>query len=243
MFRICLTILVTVAVFSLPNRIAIAESQARDPKQQQTEKKADPFDAIRAKTDQEKVKAKFFDGIGANRLLQTNVVPVLIEETTILHNSNPTYATFVRDRVCESDAVLVGTPTDLRVQFTLDETFLFTDYTVRVETWIRPALETAREITVSRAGGQVTIAGRTLKAKISDPLYLKRSYVFFLQRIKGTTAFARTLMSEVEFEKGYARPISQRILLPPEVAKAKVNRSDFVIDLLNARSTCGGTTK
>jgi hypothetical protein len=95
--------------------------------------------------------------------------------------------------VCSSEAVLLGHPNGERVLLNRDETFLFTDYVIAVEKWIRPArrLESILEsITLSAIGGEVELPGRTLRAIAVPRLMPRHPYILFMRRLEGTNGFA-----------------------------------------------------
>ena len=70
-----------------------------------------------------------------------------------------------------------------------EETFLYTNYEVSVERWIRPARDKAR-IVASKLGGVVRVKGNLIRTSTGFELEIGRPYVMFLRQIPQTMLFA-----------------------------------------------------
>lgn len=208
----------------------------------QSPKQVDPFVSLRADTDEERVRAKFFSGNGTYSLLQRDLVPSLQDEDNVNPPSKQNYATYIRTQVCSSDAVVVGRPLEEEVKIAADEAFLYTNYSVAVDLWIRPTGRFQKNIVVSRAGGQVTVAGKTLKALAGGALKAKHEYVLFLKAIPKTSGYVRHNQPEIELVNGKTHVVPKGRFYPEEL-KAGVSRANFIIDLVNAQGTCGGAQR
>ena len=85
---------------------------------------------------------------------------------------------------CASDAIVVGHAVSSRTLLNQSETFLITIYEVAVGDWIRPA-KRGGSITVAMLGGDVQVEGRTLSARIHDPLGPGVPLLMFLTHVPG----------------------------------------------------------
>jgi hypothetical protein len=106
------------------------------------------------------------------------------------------------DLACFADAVVVATPVARVSHLTADKTFLYSDWTMRVEEVLQDTpkapIGSNETITVVRPGGKLTIDGRTVYGKAIDfPEFQPGGkYLLFLTYIPETGAFkARTKRS------------------------------------------------
>lgn len=117
------------------------------------------------------------------------------EEGGFSFEDRQTLNDIVRERICESDAILVGKVTAKESQLTLGEDFIFTDYTIAVETLLKDdagqSLRRANSIIVTRAGGKVALNGRTITVvdRNAGRLLIGGKYLMFLKRIPKTGAY------------------------------------------------------
>ena len=91
-----------------------------------------------------------------------------------------------------ADAVVIGTLKNKSSQLTDDGEFLFTDYVVVVNSVAKsPSIAPNSEIIVTRAGGEILLNGRTVRAidPFFKPFQLGQSYILFLKLIPETGAF------------------------------------------------------
>jgi hypothetical protein len=97
--------------------------------------------------------------------------------------------------ICNAGIIVVGTLTTDSPQLTEDESFLFTEYTLKVEEVIKgehvPELKAGGTITVIREGGIGQINGRTIRAEREGfkPFTVGSRYVLFLRAIPETGAY------------------------------------------------------
>jgi hypothetical protein len=129
-----------------------------------------------------------------NRILDTTE-SVTVDETRVSAPATKPLNEVVVDLACASDAVLVGAILSAESFPTEDGTLLFTEYTVRPTQIFRAAngaaVTPAGNVTVVRPGGEMSVAGKVVKAVMSSfpPLSVGGRYVLFLKNIKGTTNF------------------------------------------------------
>ena len=91
-----------------------------------------------------------------------------------------------------ADAVVIGTLKNKSSLLTDDGEFLFTDYVVVVNSVAKsPSIAQNREIIVTRAGGEILLNGRTVRAidPFFKPFQLGQSYILFLKLVPETGAF------------------------------------------------------
>jgi hypothetical protein len=91
-----------------------------------------------------------------------------------------------------ADAVVIGTLKNKSSQLTDDGEFLFSDYVMVVNFVAKPAaIAPNSEITVTRAGGEILLNGRTVRAidPFFKPFQLGQSYILFLKLIPETGAY------------------------------------------------------
>jgi hypothetical protein len=97
-------------------------------------------------------------------------------------------ADVLKDMVCRSDGVFVGSVNAVEVNPTEDGTFLFSDYMTTiidvVRTTVAAGLQIGQTVVVSRPGGETTIDGVRVAATINTfpPLVVGSSYLFFVRR-------------------------------------------------------------
>ena len=100
---------------------------------------------------------------------------------------------FIKNFMCEADAVVTAVVTDRASQLTEQKKFVFTDYAMLVEDVYKGHLDLAPNvgITVMRPGGKVSINGRIVTAIDSSyqPLESDKRYLLFLRYIPETGAY------------------------------------------------------
>jgi hypothetical protein len=123
---------------------------------------------------------------------------VYIEPGTPVVSPEPVTVVFedyIRDLVCDSDAVLRVTINDKESQLTESKEFIFTDHTAFVERIYKnnsaAPLEQNTTIIVTRPGGKVKIQGRVIGAKDAAFKYLsiRKQYLLFLRYVPETGAY------------------------------------------------------
>lgn len=100
---------------------------------------------------------------------------------------------FIKNLMCEADAVVTAVVTDRTSQLTEQKKFVFTDYTMLVTEVYKGHLDIAPNvgITVTRPGGKVSINGRIVTAVDSSYQLLEsgKRYLLFLRYIPETGAY------------------------------------------------------
>jgi hypothetical protein len=100
---------------------------------------------------------------------------------------------FIKNFMCEADAVVTAVVTDRTSQLTEQKKFVFTDYTMLVEDVYKGHLDLAPNvgITITRPGGKVSINGRIVTAIDSSYQLLEsgKRYLLFLRYIPETGAY------------------------------------------------------
>lgn len=115
---------------------------------------------------------------------------------TFTPNSNATFdlKTFLSNRACDADAIVVGTVKGQTSSLTEDESFIYTVNELKVETVLKnnstQAITPGEVISAIRSGGTIQINGRKIVAEFkgSQTLEPGNSYLLFLTFIpeKGT---------------------------------------------------------
>lgn len=95
---------------------------------------------------------------------------------------SPTLNEYLKRILCGGDGTLVGTVRGVKVLVNNKRTFLFTDYEVSVDEWIRSGL-TAKTLTISTGGGAANVRGRLVQASVDlvPVLEVGRTYLIFLR--------------------------------------------------------------
>jgi hypothetical protein len=122
------------------------------------------LDDLRAKSDAEKARAAAFDSHGGpntSKLMDSTGFNGEGGGFQIMLPFALPYQPFIRSEICGSEMVVVGQAISSRVLFNKSETFLFTDFTFRIDQSIRPVTipdgASGRYVIVSEAGGAVGI--------------------------------------------------------------------------------------
>ena len=129
---------------------------------------------LRARTDDEKARAIFFDRYGAyplepgdSRVIFPGIPPPPIPPGA----PGPTFDRLLEHLACSTQLVVLGRAEQRAVHLNQRETYLFTDYDVHVERWLRPE-HGAPSLTGRVDGGRVPIAGRPTIAGLRT-LYIR----------------------------------------------------------------------
>lgn len=122
-------------------------------------------------------------------------VTIGVEEGGFSSTDGPTLEEFIRDKICESDAILVGRISEKESQLTAEEDFIFTDYTIVIKTILKDdgheSLARRGTVTVSRAGGRIKLDDRVLTVvdRSEKSLSIGDEYLLFLKRVSKTGAY------------------------------------------------------
>ncbi len=139
---------------------------------------------------EQRIRAEHFQFPGRS-ILQYKTIRVLPEPEILVRpfENEVTPTELLRRKVCKGSAVVVGQPLTSRPFLNKAETFLFTDFSVFVERWIRGPGGNA-PILVSMIGGRATVAQSTqLDASLGYLLEVGKRYVLFLDLIPKTRSY------------------------------------------------------
>jgi len=157
-------------------------------------------------TERQREHSRLYDGFGMRKsiidLLKTSnpETPLIIvrgpEESGGSGLTQPlALSEFIEKITCSADMVATGQIVDKESQITSGRNFLFSDYTVLIESVLKSRL-TAESIigskaTITQPGGKVLLNGRVVIAidKSSGKLIVGRKYLFFLKSVSNTGAF------------------------------------------------------
>jgi len=195
---------------------------------------------LRARTDDEKVRAVYFDRYGSFRLKPGDsraILPGTPPPPLPPGASLPTFEQFLQRLACSGERIVLGRAEERAVHLNQRETFLFTDYDVAVERWLRPDdPHGAPSLNLSVSGGRVTIGGRPTSAVDGKPFERTRRYIFFLQRIPGSTYLTPTRPSLADGER-WSSAIPD-VSLIPETSAETVRFDSLANDLARLGRTC-----
>lgn len=193
---------------------------------------------LRARTDDEKARARFFDRYGADPLEPGDTVVVgpgtpapPIPPGVPL----PTVDQFLERLACSTQLVVLGRAEQRATRLNQRETYLFTDYDVEVERWLRPE-HGAPSLKLSVSGGRVTIAGRPTIAGAQDPLDPTNAYIFFLEHIPGSGSLTPVGPPLADGDR-WATAV-RGLSLIPELANANVRLDSLADDIARVGRRC-----
>jgi hypothetical protein len=193
---------------------------------------------LKAKTPDEHSRAKFFDRYGTDPLEPGDSVSTLPGSPLPPFPPGvplPTYEQFVQRVTCASPLIVVGHAQRRGVLLNEKETYLFTDYDVTVERWLRPE-HGAPSLRMSVSGGRVNIGGKPTVAGAKEPLEASRQYIFFLQHIPGSgslTPLRPPVTEGIRWVQAF--PDAQ---LLPELAGSSVRLETFADDIARLSNGC-----
>jgi hypothetical protein len=104
--------------------------------------------------------------------------------------------TYLAERACAADAIFIGTVTDKKSQLTDDETFVFSNYHVYIDTVIKndsgTALSPSTTIGISQMGGEIQVHGHRVKAisEAAQPMEVGNRYLLFVSFLPEKNTFA-----------------------------------------------------
>lgn len=120
----------------------------------------------------------------------------------------------------DADAVIIGTIKNKSSQITGDGTFVFTDYEVAVEEFLKPHQEASfasnDHITVTRIGGTIKLRGRTVRARdlSFEPFKGDGRYLLFLKYIPATDSYQAFRSGSFLLDKNQATRLATELLWP-----------------------------
>lgn len=126
-------------------------------------------------------------------------------------NSSPV----VQMQVANSNLIVLGTPLTEHSLPIQDHTFLFTEYSVRVDKVISAgttSVSAGQTILVTRGGGSMVVDGVLIKAiePRFDQVALNNQYIFMLRSIPQTDAFRALGSATFSVENGTVFPLRRR---------------------------------
>lgn len=128
----------------------------------------------------------------------------------------------IQTKVCNADAIVVGTLGNSSPQLTVDESFLFTEYTMNVEELIKNNHSTPIQwgdfISVVRDGGVGQFNGRTVRAKAEgfEPFVDGKRYILFLRFIPDTGSYLAYANGSFELNSDTIIPLGK---LPENISR------------------------
>lgn len=155
-------------------------------------------------TDRQRQHSKLYDGRGGGEkivdLLRTqnevSIVWSIPSRGSEMPSTQLTQSSFLHGATCNSDVIVIGNVLSQESQITNDGYFVFTDYTINIETVLKSkntgALKPTHNIVVSRPGGKVRVNGKLVVAidQSSKALKIGNQYLFFMKSISGTEDFS-----------------------------------------------------
>lgn len=125
-----------------------------------------------------------------------------------------------------SDLVVLGTVLDRVSHLTCDGTFLFSEYSIRVEDVAKDSTSSewrGYEITVVAPGGDISVEGRHIFATDSsfEPLPVGARGILFLQRVKGTIIYKASSAGSFDATNPGAVRASKHFILGDKQASAQ----------------------
>jgi len=132
--------------------------------------------------------------------------------------------------------VVLGRAEERAVHLNQRETYLFTDYVVEVEQWLRPE-QGAPSLKVSIEGGRVTIAGRDTWTG-GAPLDTTKRHILFLDHVPGSGSLTPTRPALTDGKRWTAT--IPNITAIPEFSNRTVPFDIFAEDIARLGRTCAG---
>lgn len=151
-------------------------------------------------TERELRHSRLFEGRGTGKKLLdfTGEAHLVIGpglEAGITSNVRPTLSQYLGKRICASDAVVIGKVLRKQSQLTTDGEFIFTDFSVKVESVLKndrqKAIGLHEEIVVTGPGGKVSLRGRVLTVEDRNQarLMIGDRYLLFMVAVPETGAY------------------------------------------------------
>ena len=195
---------------------------------------------LRARTDDEKARALFFDRYGADRLKAGDsrvILPGTPAAPPPPGAPVPTYDGFLQRLACSAEVIALGRAQVRAVHLNQKETFLFTDYDIDVERWLRPDdPHGAPSLKLSISGGRVTIGGIPTSTGDGKPLDPTRRYILFLKQIPGSAYFTLTRPALRDGDRW--ETVFHGVSLIPETSAESIRADSLGDDLARLGRTC-----
>ncbi len=142
--------------------------------------------------------SKLFKRYKTGRKLDTAFEGAYVEPPIEVFDPNApilSFNDFLKQKSCESDAVIIAEIKDRSSQLTENNEFIFTDYTATVTEVLKDnsaaSIPPGSSITLTRPGGKVNINGRIVNALDSSfqPFEISSTYLLILKYVPTTGAY------------------------------------------------------
>lgn len=148
--------------------------------------------------------------------------------------------TLVQTLTKKADAVVIGTIIKRNSQITSGDNFLFSDYTVRLESLIKSdnkKLTISDDIVVTSLGGKILLDGVELTANDSayPNLEIGKKYLFFLSTVKATNSYQPVESSTLLITQNEIKAISEGV----SIEKGK-KLDDLIGEIYSVLAQSGG---
>lgn len=178
---------------------------------------------------------------GRPRLETTGGASVSVPYGAPIQPPYPDYKTFLRDQTCAAEMVLVGRSESARTMLNMSETFLFTDYRIKVEELVRGDLDKRTPVIYSQAGGTAEQAGQRMRATVEGTRDLdsRRQYVLFLRSMPGAPGFVGLpRLQVIELQGNRVLPVPRARWTPRELYFQEVRPIQLLRDIRAAAASC-----
>ena len=149
----------------------------------------DAFADLRATTPDDVVRASFFNRPGRSLREWPNQVLGSNEGQIALPQLQGDASTVLRTVVCSHDLVVAASVTAAKALLNKSETALFTNFTLKVDHWIRPP-RPVDSLVLSQLGGKVLVGGQLYSVESSGALSVGLQGIYFGRTIPGTSSFS-----------------------------------------------------
>jgi hypothetical protein len=132
----------------------------------------------------------------------------------------PKYEDFIQEQVCNADLVILGEVIASHSMLNQMETFIFTDYLVKIEIPIRITRPLdSRPVVVTQAGGQIILNGKKVSASVSPAasIYKGGRYIFLLESLSADNDYQPWPRLGVIEDQGGQATVSPRNRWSPEI--------------------------
>jgi hypothetical protein len=220
----------------LAGRDLAARQSDRQPVDQFAPQRVAQWLDLRALTLDDRIRAQHFDRPDGRPLRSGSLIifsepPLLLSlQPADSKVPRPSMDARMRARVCAAQALVVARPREARAFLTASETFLFTNYTLDIEHWIRPTTG-ERSLVVSRPGGEAYVGQVDVRAVRLHP---QRRGIFLLTSLPKTLGF---LFDTVMDASGPL--VSLEMLVGPDkLEPTELTFDDALRRLTHAASNC-----
>ena len=241
MTRTRTTLHIVIIALSLAMMISI-DAQQREPRASlpQEIEEVRSLDDIRPRTLDERTRAKHFRYESPNKVsaYESRIVSLGPVDVGLTAPPPPRVSTTPPDplerwrkKVCISPAVILGQPISTKTFLNEQETFLYTNYEIAIERWIRPTSNSAL-IVASKLGGAVRVNGKLLSYSTGFAIETGKLYILFLRQIPNTKFF--------EIGEALTREIGNKNSIPSASDASQPVDDSFIKQLVTLAEQCKG---